>query len=74
MDPDEMDANLADQCAVERIRMMSTEQLIDESGKLVFAVKLLDNLKAEGHRCLVFSARRRMLDILQRILNSRVRT
>ena len=46
--------------------------LIQESGKLVFLLALLDNLKSEGHRCLIFSQSRKMLDIIDRILTHRV--
>ena len=46
--------------------------LIKESGKMVFLVKLLDNLKEEGHRCLIFSASRRMIDIVEKVMRGRV--
>ena len=50
----------------------SDKVLTQESGKMVFLVSLLDNLKAEGHRCLVFSQSRKMLDIIQRVITHRV--
>ena len=50
----------------------SDKVLTQESGKMVFLVSLLDNLKAEGHRCLVFSQSRKMLDIVQRVITRRV--
>lgn len=50
----------------------SDKVLTQESGKMVFLVSLLDNLKAEGHRCLVFSQSRKMLDIVQRVITHRV--
>ncbi|XP_027044335.1 DNA excision repair protein ERCC-6-like, partial [Pocillopora damicornis] len=49
----------------------SDKVLTQESGKMVFLVSLLDNLKAEGHRCLVFSQSRKMLDIVQRVITHR---
>ena len=46
----------------------SDKMLTQESGKMVFLVSLLENLKSEGHRCLVFSQSRKMLDIIQRVI------
>jgi len=46
----------------------SDKVLTQESGKMVFLVSLLENLKSEGHRCLVFSQSRKMLDIIQRVI------
>jgi hypothetical protein len=46
--------------------------LIQESGKMMFLVKLLDNLKEEGHRCLIFSSSRRMLDIVEKVMRGKV--
>ena len=46
--------------------------LTQESCKVVFLVSLLDNLKSEGHRCLVFSQSRKMLDIIQRVITHKV--
>ena len=51
---------------------IADETLIAESGKLVFLVELLDNLKSEGHRCLVFSQSRKVLNIIQKIMRNRV--
>lgn len=46
----------------------SDRVLTQESGKMIFLVSLLNNLKSEGHRCLVFSQSRKMLDIIQRVI------
>ncbi len=48
------------------------EQLVQESGKLVFLVQLLQQLKNENHRTLVFSQSRKMLDIIEKVLNDKV--
>ena len=61
------------------------EQLVQESGKLVFLVQLLQQLKNEGHQtllfkqCLVtfvlqlhFSQSIKMLDIIEKVLNDKV--
>uniref|UniRef100_A0A3B5M5B3 DNA excision repair protein ERCC-6-like n=1 Tax=Xiphophorus couchianus TaxID=32473 RepID=A0A3B5M5B3_9TELE len=47
------------------------ETLISESGKLVFLLALLERLREEGHRTLVFAHYRTVLDILERILGNR---
>ncbi|XP_060130275.1 DNA excision repair protein ERCC-6-like [Zootoca vivipara] len=47
------------------------ETLMAESGKLCFLVALLERLQEEGHRTLVFSYSRKMLDIIERILTHR---
>uniref|UniRef100_A0AAQ4RI37 ERC6L n=1 Tax=Gasterosteus aculeatus aculeatus TaxID=481459 RepID=A0AAQ4RI37_GASAC len=47
------------------------ETLISESGKLVFLIALLERLRDEGHRTLVFAHFRKVLDILERILGNR---
>lgn len=46
------------------------KNLIQLSGKLIFLVKLLANLKKEGHRVLIFSQSTKMLDIIQKVLSS----
>ncbi|KAJ6644784.1 hypothetical protein lerEdw1_013549, partial [Lerista edwardsae] len=51
-----------------KIERISDETLIEESGKLHFLVALLERLQEEGHRTLVFSQSRKMLDIIERIL------
>ncbi|XP_061749588.1 DNA excision repair protein ERCC-6-like [Nerophis ophidion] len=45
--------------------------LISESGKLVFLFALLEHLREEGHRTLVFAHYRMVLDIIERILKNR---
>ncbi|XP_070808224.1 DNA excision repair protein ERCC-6-like [Pituophis catenifer annectens] len=50
---------------------VSDEMLIQESGKLSFLVALLERLQDEGHRTLVFSLSRKMLDIIERVLTHR---
>ncbi|XP_058053055.1 DNA excision repair protein ERCC-6-like [Ahaetulla prasina] len=50
---------------------VSDEMLIQESGKLSFLVALLERLRDEGHRTLVFSLSRKMLDIIERVLTHR---
>ncbi|XP_071062381.1 DNA excision repair protein ERCC-6-like [Pseudochaenichthys georgianus] len=47
------------------------ETLISESGKLVFLLALLQRLREEGHRTLVFAHYRKVLDIIERILGNR---
>ena len=47
------------------------DQLVQESGKLVFLVQLLLHLKSKGHQTLVFSQSRKMLDIIEKVLNEK---
>ncbi|XP_067404607.1 DNA excision repair protein ERCC-6-like isoform X2 [Emydura macquarii macquarii] len=54
-----------------KIEHLSDEILIQESGKLLFLMGLLERLQEEGHRTLVFSQSRKMLDIIERILTHR---
>uniref|UniRef100_A0A3B5KQI8 DNA excision repair protein ERCC-6-like n=1 Tax=Takifugu rubripes TaxID=31033 RepID=A0A3B5KQI8_TAKRU len=53
------------------ISNVSDETLISESGKLVFLFRLLERLREEGCRTLVFAHYRKVLDILERILGNR---
>ncbi|XP_057312734.1 DNA excision repair protein ERCC-6-like [Hydractinia symbiolongicarpus] len=46
------------------------EKLIEDSGKMVFLVYLMKNLKDENHRTVIFSQSRKMLDIIQKVLLS----
>ncbi|XP_044283480.1 DNA excision repair protein ERCC-6-like [Varanus komodoensis] len=50
------------------IEHISDEVLIEESGKLQFLMALLERLREEGHRTLVFSQSRKMLDIIEHLL------
>lgn len=48
------------------------EELIEHSGKMVFLVHLMENLRNEKHRTIIFSQSRKMLDIIQKVLLSLV--
>ena len=67
-DYDEEDESLTKQSAVNTIQHMSPQQLMEESGKLQFLMDLLKQLSNEGHRTLVFSQSRKMLDIIEKLL------
>ncbi|XP_066189922.1 DNA excision repair protein ERCC-6-like [Sylvia atricapilla] len=54
-----------------KIDHLSGETLIQESGKMQFLVGLLERLREEGHRTLVFSQSRKMLDIIELVLSRR---
>ncbi|XP_051974251.1 DNA excision repair protein ERCC-6-like [Xyrauchen texanus] len=54
-----------------QIDHISDETLISESGKLQFLVSLMECLREEGHRTLIFSQSRKMLDIMERVLRNR---
>ncbi|XP_060928234.1 DNA excision repair protein ERCC-6-like [Limanda limanda] len=47
------------------------DTLVSESGKMVFLFVLLEQLRQEGHRTLVFAHYRKVLDIMERILGNR---
>ena len=72
-DEGELDEESGKICAANRIFNVDNEILVNESGKMVFLIQLLDNLKQNGHRCLVFSQSRKVLDILQKVLRDQVR-
>lgn len=52
-------------------KLSDIKTLINLSGKLVFLIKLLANLKEEGHRVLIFSQSTKMLDIIQTIISQK---
>ncbi|XP_009480556.2 DNA excision repair protein ERCC-6-like [Pelecanus crispus] len=54
-----------------KIDHLSDETVIQESGKMLFLVGLLERLREEGHRTLVFSQSRKMLDIIEHVLSRR---
>jgi chromodomain-helicase-DNA-binding protein 7 len=55
----------------ENRELSEVEYLVKASGKLVLLDKLLPRLKEEGHRVLIFSQFKIMLDILEDYLNAR---
>lgn len=59
------------QCAANQIKNMPDNVLIQESGKLIVIMDLLDQMKRDGHRCLVFSQSRKMLDIIHQLITNR---
>ncbi|ESO97957.1 hypothetical protein LOTGIDRAFT_104127, partial [Lottia gigantea] len=71
LDEDMLEAPEALESAATKIQHVQDHILIQESGKLIVLVELLDNLKSEGHRCLVFSQSRKMLDIIQKLVTNR---
>jgi SNF2 family DNA or RNA helicase len=72
VDIDKLDAAVEQDPTLFDVSHIPDSHLIRESGKMTFLVKLLDNLKEEGHRCLVFSSSRRMLDIVEKVMRGRV--
>lgn len=63
--------NNESESAVSQIDLISDDTLIAESGKLQFLVSLMECLREEGHRTLIFSQSRKMLDIMERVLRNR---
>ena len=54
-------------------RSESEMVLLQESSKLRFTLEVVQNLKENGHRVLIFSQSRKMLDIVDKVLTKRVR-
>ena len=73
MDVDSLDAAVAQDPSQFNINHISDDLLVEESGKLVFLIDLLENLRDDNHRCLVFSSSRRMLDIVEKVMKNKVR-
>ncbi|XP_055946852.1 DNA excision repair protein ERCC-6-like isoform X2 [Argiope bruennichi] len=72
MDEEDLEQKLNDESSYSSsIQNVTDETLMSESGKMNFLIKLLENLKNEGHRTLVFSLSRKILDMIHRILINR---
>lgn len=63
--------DIESESAVSQIDHISDETLVRESGKLQFLVSLMECLREEGHRTLIFSQSRKMLDIMERVLRNK---
>ncbi|KAG1958528.1 chromatin remodeling [Pimephales promelas] len=63
--------DIESESAVSQIDQISDETLVRESGKLQFLVSLMECLREEGHRTLIFSQSRKMLDIMERVLRNK---
>ena len=50
---------------------VDVDNLINVSVKTKFLFKLMENLKKEGHRVLIFSMSKKMLDLLELILKNK---
>ncbi|XP_029985665.1 DNA excision repair protein ERCC-6-like [Sphaeramia orbicularis] len=66
-----LDQSQGHEADVHGIDNVPDQTLISESGKLVFLVELLERLREEGHRTLVFAHYRKILDMIERILKNR---
>ncbi|CAC5377538.1 ERCC6L [Mytilus coruscus] len=71
LDEDQLESEEAYLSAVNQIKNVDNQILINESGKLIVLVELLDKLKEEGHRTLVFSQSRKLLDIIYKVISNR---
>jgi len=69
---DALDAAIETKSTNFNVNHIPDEDLINESGKIKFLVPLLDELKMKGHRTLVFSMSRRVLDIIEKIMRNKV--
>uniref|UniRef100_A0A6B2KWX3 DNA excision repair protein ERCC-6-like n=1 Tax=Arcella intermedia TaxID=1963864 RepID=A0A6B2KWX3_9EUKA len=50
-------------------KSLENTNIVEQSGKLTFLMNLLQNLKSEGHRPLIFSQSTKVLDIIQELLD-----
>ncbi|KAK3606703.1 hypothetical protein CHS0354_012907 [Potamilus streckersoni] len=71
IDDDILEAPEGYESAANRIHHIDDDILTSHSGKLIFLIKLLDQIKSEGHRCLIFSQSRKMLDIIEKVIKNR---
>ncbi|CAH2315626.1 DNA excision repair ERCC-6-like, partial [Pelobates cultripes] len=71
LDEDDYQLGEGDHEALTKFDHLSDDALMEESGKLMLLINLLHKLKEEGHRSLVFSQSRKMLDMIDRILCNR---
>ncbi|KAL3857452.1 hypothetical protein ACJMK2_012122 [Sinanodonta woodiana] len=71
IDDDMLEAPEGYESAANRIQHIDDDILTNHSGKMIFLVKLLDQVKSEGHRCLIFSQSRKMLDIIEKVIKNR---
>lgn len=73
LDESVLDVLIEDGKAQELVNINSVDDddLLEDTSKLAFLVELLDDLKKNGHRTLVFSQSTRMLDIIQKVLTNR---
>ncbi|XP_067932031.1 DNA excision repair protein ERCC-6-like isoform X3 [Watersipora subatra] len=66
-----VDGQALKECAANTIKSVDDSILLEESGKLRFLVQLMARLKEEGHRTLIFSLSRKILDVIQKVLTNR---
>ncbi|OBS58186.1 hypothetical protein A6R68_10701 [Neotoma lepida] len=56
---------------VDSIDHLTDNALMQESGKMIFLMALLERLQDEGHQTLVFSQSRQILNIIERLLKNK---
>ena len=72
-DEEALEAPSAYESAATQVDKIPDTTLIGESGKMQVLVELVDHLKQQGHRTLIFSQSRKLLDIIQKVVTNRVR-
>ena len=58
--------------AATKIELLDDSVLVGEAGKMSVLLSLVDQLRQDGHRSLIFSQSRKILDIIQKVLRNRV--
>ncbi|XP_012936041.1 DNA excision repair protein ERCC-6-like [Aplysia californica] len=70
-DEEALEQPSAYESAANQIDMIPDEVLVGESGKMQVLVDLVDRLREEGHRTLIFSQSRKLLDIISKVVKNR---
>ncbi|XP_031221787.1 DNA excision repair protein ERCC-6-like [Mastomys coucha] len=65
------DENEQDVSNMDSIDHLTDNTLMQESGKMIFLMSLLERLQDEGHQTLVFSQSRQILNIIERLLKNK---
>ncbi|XP_028631629.1 DNA excision repair protein ERCC-6-like [Grammomys surdaster] len=65
------DENEEDASDMNSIDHLTDNTLMQESGKMIFLMSLLERLQDEGHQTLVFSQSRQILNIIERLLKNK---
>ncbi|XP_036029806.1 DNA excision repair protein ERCC-6-like [Onychomys torridus] len=60
-----------DASEMDSIEHLTDNALVQESGKMLFLMALLERLQDEGHQTLVFSQSRQILNIIERLLKNK---
>ena len=69
---DELELPSSLESAATKIEALDDSVLVGEAGKMGVLISLVDHLRQDGHRSLIFSQSRKILDIIQKVLRNQV--